>query len=174
MNFGDILAQWEKTGNVKTNRNSSGKEWRNKKANAGFDESTTAEKKQKPEINPMELWLRRHTVTDKDAISEKLAQQEKGLDREMLHKKSPDASIDLHGLTQEEAWSRLDSFVTECVKRKLKKILIIHGKGNHSAELPVLMNMVRSFIECDPRLGESGHPGAKDGGRGATWVLLKY
>ncbi len=173
MDFGDILSQWEKSGNVKKVSGSSGKEWRNKKANAQGKETVAQEKPQKPQINPMELWLRRHTILDKDAVSEKLAEQEKSTDREALHRKRPDASIDLHGLTQQEAWTRLDAFVTECVKRKLEKILIIHGKGNHSSEEPVLINMVRSFIEADSRLGESGHPGAKDGGRGATWVILK-
>lgn len=174
MDFGDILSQWEKSGNAKKSQNSSGKEWRNKKANADDKENPSPEKSTKSQINPMEMWLRRHSVTDKDAIYEKLAEQERNLDREALHRMTPDASIDLHGLTQDEAWNRLDSFVTECVRRKVQKILIIHGKGNHSSEAPVLKNMVRSFIECDARLGESGHPGAKDGGRGATWVILKY
>ena len=173
MDFGDILSQWEKSEKAKKTSGSSGKEWRNKKANAPADGEVSVEKTQKPKINSRELWLRRHTILDKDAITEKLAEQDKYTDREALHRKTPDASIDLHGLTQQEAWSRLDAFVTECVKRKLQKILIIHGKGNHSNDAPVLRNMVRSFIEADPRLGESGHPGAKDGGRGATWVILK-
>jgi DNA-nicking Smr family endonuclease len=33
--------------------------------------------------------------------------------------------------------------------------------------------MVREFIECDKRLGASGHPDARLGGSGATWVAIK-
>ena len=58
--------------------------------------------------------------------------------------------------------------------RRLKKILIVHGKGIHSSGSdPVLGEMVRKFIESDKRLGTSGHPDASGGGKGATWVILK-
>ena len=86
---------------------------------------------------------------------------------------APEASIDLHGLTKDEATVRLQVFVEECCRRKLKKILIIHGKGNHSSNEPVLAKLVHDFIERNYFLGESGHPDKEEGGRGATWVMLK-
>jgi DNA-nicking Smr family endonuclease len=85
----------------------------------------------------------------------------------------PEASIDLHGLTREEAWSALDNFVSTCCSRGLQKILIVHGKGNHPGSDAALYKMVRGFIECDKRLGASGHPDARFGGSGATWVGIK-
>ena len=124
-------------------------------------------------INPMTEWLRRYGVVDKDAVAEKAAEQEKQKDRAWLLDMPYEAQIDLHGLTAEEASVRLDQFVSECYKRGIRKVLIIHGKGNHSEDTPVLSGMVRSFIERDYRLGESGHPDKKDGGKGATWVILR-
>ena len=95
-------------------------------------------------------------------------------DRSELVRMRLEARIDLHGLKRDEAWERLEAFVTECEMRRLKKILIVHGKGIHSnGSDPVLGEMVRKFIESDKRLGTSGHPDASGGGKGATWVILK-
>jgi DNA-nicking Smr family endonuclease len=85
----------------------------------------------------------------------------------------PEATIDLHGLTREEAWTALDNFVSACCSRGLRKILIVHGKGNHPGSEAVLYKMVRGFVECDKRLGASGHPDARLGGSGATWAAIK-
>jgi len=85
-----------------------------------------------------------------------------------------EARIDLHGLTQDEARSRLVVFVGDCAKRGLRKILIVHGKGIHTTgSESVLGEVVRKFIEQDKRCGRSGHPDRRMGGRGATWVCLK-
>ncbi len=194
MNFGDILDAWEqeqKNSSKKTPK-STGQEWRNKKTQpdsvanesgskisggkAGGAGSANAEKAgntSDSRINPMTEWLRRYGVVDKDAVAEKAMEQEKQKDRAWLLDMPYEAQIDLHGLTAEEAMVRLAQFVGECYKRGIRKILIIHGKGNHSEDAPVLSGMVRSFIERDYRLGESGHPDKKDGGKGATWVILR-
>ena len=83
------------------------------------------------------------------------------------------AAIDLHGKTKEETLEALERFVVSCKTRDLRKVLIIHGKGLHSDSEGVLQKTVQDFIEADPRLGAWGHPGIKDGGSGATWVLIK-
>lgn len=126
-------------------------------------------------INPMELWLRRYGVVDKDKITEETQIRHKQLDRNYIINMKPEAKIDLHGLTQEEAYEKLNSFITECKFRKLHKILVIHGKGIHTSGTdPVLGELVRKFIEQDKRCGSSGHPKSKsEGGNGATWVVLK-
>lgn len=186
MDFGDILDQWEKSSKEKPvkQKAATGQEWRNKKMNApekeeviqGKQKVTVKEEMEndrKKTVNSMEMWLRRYGVVDKDALTEKMKREDRELDRAQLRKKIPDGTIDLHGLTRDEAWTKLDNFVTECVRRKLQKILIIHGKGNHSSDNPVLALMVRTFIERDARLGESGHPEKKDGGKGATWVIIR-
>lgn len=182
MDFGDILDSWEKEqkGSNNTKNKTTGQEWRNKKTEPQKKSASNTKIQEdeirlqnKQQINPMEMWLRRYGVVDKDKIEEKAKEAEQALSRSDLRKKAPDAVIDLHGLTRDEAWVKLEAFVTECVRRKLEKILIIHGKGNHSDDNPVLSGMVRTFIEKDHRLGESGHPEKKDGGKGATWVIIR-
>ena len=83
------------------------------------------------------------------------------------------AAIDLHGKTQDETTDALERFIVSSKNRGLRKVLIIHGKGLHSDSEGVLQKTVQDFIVADPRLGAWGHPGMKDGGSGATWVLIK-
>jgi DNA-nicking Smr family endonuclease len=93
--------------------------------------------------------------------------------RRKLRSKRPDAVLDLHGLTRDEAWRSLEDFFRAGKQRGLEKLLVIHGKGNHSPEGSVLGRTVRDFIERCPFAGESGRGDAASGGSGATWVLLK-
>jgi DNA-nicking Smr family endonuclease len=93
--------------------------------------------------------------------------------RRRLHLKKPDATIDIHGLTRDEAWNSLELFFKEAKSQGFEKLLIIHGKGNHSEGEAVLKRSTREFIERCPFAGESGHGNAVSGGSGATWVLLK-
>ena len=85
----------------------------------------------------------------------------------------PQAEIDLHGMTLEKAYSALVTFFDEAVRRRYQKVLIIHGKGNHSGGGAVLAPFVRSYLEKHKRAGECGHPKNADGGTGSTWVILK-
>jgi DNA-nicking Smr family endonuclease len=93
--------------------------------------------------------------------------------RRRLLAKRADAVIDLHGLTQDEAWSSLERFFQDGRRRGCEKLLIIHGKGNHSPGEAVLSRTAREFIERCPFAGESGYGNAASGGSGATWVILK-
>jgi DNA-nicking Smr family endonuclease len=102
--------------------------------------------------------------------------------RKRLLRKSPEATIDLHGLTQDEAWDALTVFFNDAKNKGLEKVLVIHGKGNHSAETKtsersedtgVLKKTVRNFIERCPFAGESGYSDGRLGGEGSSWVLLK-
>ena len=87
-----------------------------------------------PQINPMEMWLRRYGVQDKDKQEEERIKKEESEQHDLIYNMQPEASLDLHGLTRDEAWERLDMFITECKRRGLRKVLLIHGKGNHSQE----------------------------------------
>jgi DNA-nicking Smr family endonuclease len=111
-----------------------------------------------------------HTV-NKDATATEAAEHRSNLrnSRKML----PEASIDLHGMTKDEAWAALESFVTSSCAQGFRKISIVHGKGNHPGSDGALYKMVSGFIECDKRLGASSHPDARHGGSGATWVTIK-
>ena len=96
-----------------------------------------------------------------------------------LRRKKPDASVDLHGLTRDDAWTALETFFDDSRRKGYEKLLIIHGKGNHTAgDAPyvseaVLKDLTKRFIERCTYAGESGYNPAKGGGTGATWVILK-
>ena len=187
MDFGDILNQWdEQSRNAKKKTKVSQPQVSHKRANARTAEEREMERaasrtpeqvmeeEAKVQINPMELWLRRYGVTDKDAAAAEYNERTKMEHREYLRTMRPEARIDLHGLTRDEAWGRLDGFVADCIRRGYKKILIVHGKGNHSkGSDPVLGPLVKTFIERHEQLGTSGHPDHTQGGSGATWVIIK-
>lgn len=194
MDFGDILNQWDgikKEEKKAAREKSKAPQVSHKMANAPTPEEKAArrqaklaaagriyeaqmEEDAKKTINPMELWLRRYGVTDKDKAADEYNERAKMESREYLRTMRPEARIDLHGLTRDEAWLKLTGFVNDCIRRGFKKILIIHGKGNHSnGSDPVLGPMVKTFIEQNKNLGSSGHPDRSMGGSGATWVIIK-
>ena len=188
MDFGDILAQWSES-QKKQNKpaKNSQPQVSHKKANAptaeekaliaqGYRKTARGQMEEdaKKTINPMELWLRRYGTIDKDSLNEESDEAGRMESREYLKSMHPEARIDLHGLTRDEAWAKLEAFVNDCLRRGLKKIEIVHGKGIHSHGTdPVLGQMVRTFIEQNKHLGTSGHNDKNHGGTGATWVLLK-
>ena len=89
-------------------------------------------------------------------------------------KKLPvDGTLDLHGLTAAEAEERLNIFFTKARRAGWRKVIVIHGKGLHSKEEPVLKKVVMGFIARSPMAGAHGIPGAADGGSGAVWVAIK-
>jgi DNA-nicking Smr family endonuclease len=107
---------------------------------------------------------------DTEERSKQSGAQEK---RRRLRNKRPDAELDIHGQTRDAAWQALETFFNTAKEKELEKVLIIHGKGNHSVDEPVLKRVVMDFIERCPFAGESGRGKASAGGDGATWVLLK-
>lgn len=188
MDFGEILDQFEKSQTFSAkaqNHKKQSQQSSHKKANAptAQEKELLAQKKSLEQImaeensrhiNPMTAWLNHHGVVDKDKIADEMEKNEKLNSIEYLRNIKWGATIDLHQLTREEAWAKLDSFVTECKNRGIRKILIIHGKGIHSnGSDPVLGQMVRLFVEQDSRLGMSGHPDRNNGGNGATWVIIR-
>ncbi|MBR4374602.1 MAG: Smr/MutS family protein [Treponema sp.] len=188
MDFGSILDAWDVQQSEQAKKEKAKKasqQVSRKKPNAPTQEEKLAaaerktfeqimEEDSKKRINPMELWLRRYGTVDKDAEAAEFAEKSKMENREYLRTMAPEARIDLHGLTRDEAWTRLEGFVADSIRRGLKKILIVHGKGNHThGSDPVLGPMVRTFIEQNKNLGTSGHPDRALGGTGATWVIIK-
>lgn len=188
MDMNDILNKWDKyqDDQVRKQKESGHNQVSHKKANAPTKEEKELERAKKTniddlieeqnskQINPMEAWLRRYGTIDKDKIAEETEQRIRQTDHNYLRSMKIEASIDLHGLHQDEAEGRLNSFIADCKRRGLKKILIVHGKGIHSNGTdPVLGELVRKYIEHDKRLGMSGHPDRNMGGNGATWVIIK-
>jgi DNA-nicking Smr family endonuclease len=84
-----------------------------------------------------------------------------------------DGTIDLHGMTVPDAIASLELFFSRAEASAWRKVLIVHGKGIHSKDGPILMETVRRWLERRPSAGRSGPADAEFGGGGATWVLLK-
>lgn len=166
MNFGDILDDWEKQSSQKPSVKpvQSGL---NNTPHSGHDSGRPM-----PKANPMDVWLRRYGVEDKDSLVEDIS-PDPAARRRALRDMESEAVLDLHGCTQEEAEHRLQVFFADAVRNGLQKILIIHGKGSHSEQAPVLQRVVHRFLERNPHAGESGFSTRKNGGAGSTWVLLK-
>jgi DNA-nicking Smr family endonuclease len=162
MSFGDILNEWE---SVK-------REDRERK---------TASPKAAAELPPSSAnedfiaYMNRHGVADKDAglDGEEDADKRRRSDSGRLRKMRPEASVDLHGLTETDAMRRLGIFLEDARRSGFRKVLIVHGKGMHSDAEPVLARAVARFLERWPAAGMSGKADKRDGGSGATWVVLK-
>jgi len=119
----------------------------------------------------MESWLEKNEITDKDSHERKT--KPPGENRRRLINLKADAFIDIHGLSSDEAWYKLEDFFKNAKNNGYEKIRIIHGKGNHTQGEAVLKQTVRLFIEQCDYAGESGFEKSIHGGSGATWVLIK-
>ncbi len=86
---------------------------------------------------------------------------------------APQAELDLHGMSALEAEAAIDRFLRDARARGLTKVLLIHGKGNHSPGEPVLQRVVRDYLEKCPFTGAFGRAERALGGRGATWVRIR-
>lgn len=162
MDFASILDQWEQQ-----TAKPAGKK-------AAAAQTLESERGAEPAqtVNPMSAWMRVHGIEDKDSEAE--ASRERAAERRRrLLAKAADGTIDLHGLTRDEAWEQLEQFFALAHTNAWEKVLVIHGKGNNSEGEAVLKRMTQQFFERCPWAGESGHASAKDGGSGASWVLLK-
>jgi len=85
----------------------------------------------------------------------------------------PQATLDLHGRLAAEAEEAIEAFLRDAARNGLEKVLIIHGKGNHSSGAPVLKAATRRVLESSPLAGRFGPADKDQGGSGATWVLLR-
>ncbi|GAB3544105.1 Smr/MutS family protein [Noviherbaspirillum agri] len=84
------------------------------------------------------------------------------------------AQLDLHGMRREEAREALAEFLRNSVKRGMRCVRIIHGKGLGSINKePVLKNKVRSWLVQKEEVIAFCQARAAEGGSGALVVLLQ-
>ena len=111
MDFGEILEQWDaqqKEQKIKKKTHAAGAEKMSEKQKS-YELQMKADSERK--INPMELWLRRYGVMYKDAAADEYEYRIKIESREYLRTLKPEDVVDLHGLTREQAWQKLDSLL---------------------------------------------------------------
>lgn len=118
-------------------------------------------------------WIDAHGVEDKDGATPE-DRTDAIAESARIRALPPQDSIDLHGLTAREAEAALRRFLAASSSRGLSKILVIHGKGGHSAGgAAVLAGVVRQVLERSAVAGSFGLADRKSGGSGATWVALR-
>jgi DNA-nicking Smr family endonuclease len=112
-------------------------------------------------------------VTDKDSKSNlKTSQKSK--------------YIDLHGYSLEEANKKIEKFIIESYVKKIKKIIVVTGKGLHSQneknpyvskDLSILKYSIPEFIKSNQALvkliNKIEEASIVDGGSGAFYIYLK-
>jgi DNA-nicking Smr family endonuclease len=107
---------------------------------------------------------------------------------EKLKKKFGNKSqtFDLHGYSLDEANKKIKSLIQDAYNKKIKKLIIVTGKGLHSQnekdpyvskELGILKNSVPEYIKGDKELmsmiSEIENAKIVDGGSGAFYIYLK-
>ncbi|VVE44167.1 DNA mismatch repair protein MutS [Pandoraea morbifera] len=84
------------------------------------------------------------------------------------------AQIDLHGMRRDEAREALSAFLHDAVKRGLRCVRVIHGKGLGSVNRePVLKDKVRGWLAQKNEVLAWAQAQGRDGGGGALVVLLQ-
>jgi len=83
------------------------------------------------------------------------------------------ARLDLHGLRPETAGEVLCAFIEKQVALQNRCLLIIHGKGGHRGEAPILKNRLNDWLRQLPSILAFHSALPRDGGSGAVYVLLK-
>jgi len=84
------------------------------------------------------------------------------------------AAIDLHGLVADEARVYVAEFLSDCRKRGIRCVRIIHGKGLGSRNRePVLKHKLRNWLMQKDEVIAYAQARPQDGGSGAVIVLLK-
>lgn len=102
-----------------------------------------------------------------------------GLSRQVLRKLRSGAwviqnQLDLHGLDRYEAREALADFLKSCVKRGVRCVRVIHGKGLGSKNRePVLKTKVKHWLAQRDEVLAYCQARPVDGGSGALVVLLK-
>lgn len=102
-----------------------------------------------------------------------------GLPRDILRKLrrthwAIQETVDLHGLTGDEAALATAQFLSECKRLGLRCVRIVHGKGLRSrGKEPVLKHRIRKLLTRREEVLAYVEPRAVHGGGGAVVVLLE-
>jgi DNA-nicking Smr family endonuclease len=87
-----------------------------------------------------------------------------------------EARVDLHGMTQDEAYSLLYSFLSRAHARGARYVLVITGKGSSSGGDGVLKRSVPGWLATPtfrPFVSSHDHAARGHGGGGALYVRLR-
>ena len=132
-------------------------------------------------------------ISDKDkedwqnfvSSKEKLLNKDLYLNKNQIQKEII-KTIDLHGLSLQNANNIIEEFIIQCFKKNVNKIIVITGKGLRSKsienpyvskDLSILKHSVPNFIKSKTNLmkiiNKIEEANIKDGGQGAFYIFLK-
>lgn len=123
--------------------------------------------------------LARSTFDDDAEIEDDASFLRAGLPRDILRKLRRthwviQDDLDLHGLSGDEAAAAMAAFLSECKRRGLRCVRIVHGKGLRSVgREPVLKRRIRRLLTRRDEVLAFVEPRAVHGGGGAVVVLLE-
>lgn len=112
------------------------------------------------------------TLPDEDELKPLSGNRLKQLKRGII---SVDYQLDLHGLTRDEALAELPRFLRTARVKGQVAVLVITGKGNNSADEPVLQQAVAAWLrDAGRELVVEFAPAPREmGGSGAFVVFLR-
>jgi len=87
-----------------------------------------------------------------------------------------EARVDLHGMTQDEAYTLLYTFLSRAHARGARYVLVITGKGSASGGDGILKRMVPGWLSTPtfrPFVSSHDHAARGHGGGGALYVRLR-
>ncbi|MGF1643927.1 MAG: Smr/MutS family protein [Thiotrichales bacterium] len=85
-----------------------------------------------------------------------------------------EGTLDLHGLTVEQARQSLAAFMTEAKARDWRCVRIIHGKGLRSTNQgPILKSRLNAWLQQRKEVLAFCSAPPRDGGTGAVYALLR-
>lgn len=89
---------------------------------------------------------------------------------------SVEASLDLHGMTQQQAYQSLIIFINNCQRQHKRCVLIITGKGSSRDSPGILKQQVPLWLGSPPlqqQVISLSDAHIHDGGQGAIYVLIR-
>lgn len=92
------------------------------------------------------------------------------------HLNEPQAQLDYHDfgmMTDQEIKDHAQRFIEQSVKKGFTKVLIITGKGLHSADGPVIRPLLQWFLHKLPQVVSVETARRDRGGEGALEVQLR-
>ena len=84
----------------------------------------------------------------------------------------PEVTLDLHGRTAKAARGALGELMRNAVATGRRYLLIVHGRGLHSTEGPVLAEAVVTWLVASPHVRAFTSAAPRHGGAGALMVEL--
>jgi DNA-nicking Smr family endonuclease len=133
----------------------------------------------------------KNKISDKDKKDWErfITSEEKVIDKDSksnLKTTQKNKYIDLHGYSLEDANKKIENLIIESYLEKIKKIIVVTGKGLHSQneknpyvskDLSILKYSIPEFIKRNPDLvkliNKIEEASIEDGGSGAFYIYLK-